>query len=104
MDVPFSLGNPDDLRDLFLNAGFVDVGVEPHAHDARFPSAETYFETIVVAAAAAMPELRDMSPVERSRLAQAVKNEMAETVEAHSDGEALVYPVAVNILTARKAA
>jgi ubiquinone/menaquinone biosynthesis C-methylase UbiE len=101
--VPFCLGDPEVLRGLFVDAGYSDITVESHVHDARFPSAVTYFDTIVVAAAAADPELRKLDENQRSRLAEAVKSEMADTIEAHQDGEALVFPVEVNILTARKA-
>jgi hypothetical protein len=104
MDVPFSLGNQEELRDMFVDAGYVDVILETHVHDARFPSASTYFDTIVVAAAAAVPGMQALDATQRSALTEAVKNEMADTIREHMDGEALVFPVEVNILTARKSA
>lgn len=102
MDTPFALGDQGMLRALFEDAGFVDIAIESHIHQARYPSADQYFETIVIAASAAVPSMQSLDANQRSMLVEAVKSDMEETIRAHSDGQALVYPVEVNILTARK--
>lgn len=103
MHVPFALGNPEALRSLFVDAGFKDITVDQFVRNARFQSAKVYFDTIVEASAAAVPALQSIDAARRTSLKDAVKAEMAETIREHSDGEALVYPVEVNILLARKA-
>ena len=54
---PFSLGNPDELKQLLLDGGFSRVDIQPYRITASFPSADQFVRLTMTAGAAVMPEI-----------------------------------------------
>lgn len=98
--VPFSLGDPAALQQIFSSAGFARVEVTEHSLEARFSQAERFIELIVLAGAAVIPELDLSSPEEHEALLDTVKREARTVIDRHHDGETLRFPMHTNVVVA----
>ena len=101
MHTPFSLGDGDILRSLFVDAGFDVVEIERVGRTVRFPSPDTFVDLGVAGASAAVPALQAMDAAERAALTEAVRADMAPTLRAYADGDDLAFRLEANILLAR---
>jgi SAM-dependent methyltransferase len=97
---PFSLGDPDVLRDLLSEGGFRGVEVVECSIAARFPDADRFVERIENAYAAVVPAFMDDPDAFASYLA-GINRETKEIVEEYRDGEHVVVPMHANIAVAR---
>ena len=97
--VPWSFGDPDALRGVFLAAGFSDVDVEAHTIDARFPEPEKFIRMAVTAATAFMPDR--FAGVDLEPLMAAVAAECADDFARYRDGGALRFPMPTNVVVAK---
>lgn len=100
MAAPFSLGDAEELRTLLTDAGFRDVRPEPVVRTVRFPSPEQFVRLSVLAAAAAVPALGTMAAAAREALIEAIHTETTEALRPYRDGDALAFPLGVNVATA----
>ena len=92
---PFLHGDPDWLRALLEDGGFADVRVEERAFEARFP-AERFVENLEFAYSAVVPEFSE-DPDRFAAFVAAVDRDARETLDRHRDGDAIVFPVGVNV-------
>lgn len=99
---PFSFGAADRLTGLLRGAGFGDVEVTPTSLEVAFPEPETFVALTVMAGAAVVPELAPDDPEEREALIRAVSRDCRDTLEAHTDGDRLVFPTP-NLIGAARA-
>ena len=83
VQLPFALGNPDDLRALLTAAGFSGVEVGPLSITARFRDPERFVPLQVAASAAAIPSLQGLDVQARQELADAVQADMESTIQGH---------------------
>lgn len=100
-NVPFSLGDADELRALFAAAGFQRVDVQAHAMTVRFPQPERFVQLNIASAAAAVPALREMDPAMRAKLADDIAHELRDEMAKYIDGDMFASPMAANIVVAR---
>ncbi len=102
MQTPFSLGDPEMLRSLFVDAGFGEIDVELVTRTVRFPAPERFLELLVAGAAAAVPALQAMDATARAALIEAVRADMAAPVRQYTDGDELVLAQEVYVVIAQK--
>jgi SAM-dependent methyltransferase len=99
--VPFSFGDPIALRDLLRGAGFGQVEIEETSRVARFPDPDRFVTLTIRAAAAVMPELRQLSETEQADRFAAIERDIADVVAAHVDGDAVAVRWHANVALAR---
>jgi ubiquinone/menaquinone biosynthesis C-methylase UbiE len=100
MAAPFSLGDATELGALLRAAGFRNATVEPVVRTVRFPSPQR-FVRLSVLGAAAVPALGEMDAAARETLVEAVRGDTADALRPYEDGDALAFPLAVNVAEAR---
>lgn len=100
---PLSLGDADELRRLFNEAGFVSVRIDCVGREVRYPSPDRYLELTMASRAAAVPAMQAMDATERAQLVAAVREELAELIRQHTVGDAVVVPFEAHITVAHKA-
>ena len=100
-NVPFSLGDPAEVRSLLEDAGFLDVEVSQETREARFADADRFVENVEYAYSAVLPEFAE-DPARFRQFVRAVESETREAIESYRDGDAIVFPLAANIATARR--
>ena len=97
--VPWSFGDADALRGVFVAAGFADVEVQTHTIDACFPEPEKFIRMTVTAATAVMADRfggADLEP-----LVAAVAAECADDFARYRDGDFLRFPMSTNVVIAK---
>jgi len=99
--MPFSFGDAKALRAVFEGAGFGDVGIDEVTHPVRFPDRARFVENTVLAASAVIPELAKLDVATRKSMVEAIRSEVAEVLEFHSDGQAVEFPMSTHIVTLR---
>ena len=104
VDVPFSFGDPDEMRALLESAGFDEVTVEIVARTVRFPSPDSFMQLTFTAAAAVVPGYMELSEAEReARIAALVSEAQAVIAPFVEDGH-VVFPMRSVVATARVSA
>ena len=102
MHTPFSLGDRDALRSLFVAAGFETVEIERVRRTVRFPAPDRFVDLGVAGASAAVPALQAMNAAERAALTDAIRADMAAPLRDYSDGDEVAFPLEAHIVLARK--
>lgn len=97
---PFSLGDADELIDLFRRDGFTDVDVVDHTVEARFTDADRFVERMEFAYAAVVPEFRT-DPAAFASYLDAVSRATETVVAEHRVGDHVVVPMHTHIAIAR---
>lgn len=100
-DVPFSLGDVDELRALFIAAGFSDVQLETVSHTTRFPHPDRYVAMLVDGIIAGIPSMQQLSPEARQQLVAALRVDIDPVVRDATVGGEIVSPMQTHIVTAR---
>jgi ubiquinone/menaquinone biosynthesis C-methylase UbiE len=100
IDLPFSLGDANTLRELLHEAGFTDIAVIAETRSVRFPTPDRFVELLIQGAAAAVPMLAQMDAAARSALVERVRGDVAGWLQAHTEDGMLVTPMATNIALA----
>lgn len=98
---PFVFGDARRLHDLFDGTGFSDVEVMEETRDVVFDDPETFVALTVMAGAAVVPELSPDDPHARDELIEAIREDCADVLEAHTEGDTLRFPTPNYIVTAR---
>ena len=99
LELPFSLGDADELRDLLTNADFAEVDVVERTIEARFADAERFVDRVEFAYGAIVPEFVE----DRDAFAAFVEGVKADTkmlVEAYRQGEQVVFPMHAHVAIA----
>lgn len=94
--VPFSMADPQALKQPLEKAGFGQVEMVEHSLEARFANPERFIELAVMAGAAVIPDLADKPPEEHVALLDDVKRSTEAVVAAHRDGDVLKFPMHAN--------
>lgn len=97
-DRRLSLGDAGELASLLESAGFRSVRVETVARTERYDDAA---QIVRLHTTAIVPGFSTMDSAERDRLADAVLDEMKDTIERHADGTGVAYEMRANIAIAR---
>ena len=100
--LPFSMGNPDELREYVRSGGFDDVEVSAEHLTLRFPSPDRFVQLFVAGAAAAIPAFGAMAPSERAALADQIAADVSSQIREYIDGEFVSFPTSANVAVAHK--
>lgn len=96
---PFSLGDADELRALFADAGFSDVQVVEASIEARFATPDRFVERMEFAYAAVIPEFAE-NPAAFDEYLEAIARETRDIVEQYRRGDHVVVPMHANVTVA----
>lgn len=103
-DLPFSLGNSEELREMLEGAGFRDVTVDAATRPVHFPYSEQMIGMIIMAGAAVLPSFAAMSDADRQALVAAVAKDLEPTLQDLRVGDEIVSPQSTNIAVGHKPA
>ena len=99
--IPFVLCDAEELRDLFVAAGFDKVDIVPESITVRFPEPERFVPLAVTSSAAAVPAFAQLQAPERAALLETVRREVEPIVARHRDGDAVTFPMFAHVAVAR---
>jgi SAM-dependent methyltransferase len=95
IDLPFSFGDPDELRDLVEDAGFKDVAVFEVAIETDFP-AEDFVGRVEYAYSAVVPDFV-ADPAAFHRFADEVAAGADEMIRRHTHGDRIRFAMHANV-------
>lgn len=98
--VPYSLGDPADLRDLLNQVGYHTVQITAETCMVRFPSPERFVALTVGAAVSVLPQLA-LNGEARSALLAAVTSKVQGAIDRHVTNGAVAFPMTSSIIVAR---
>lgn len=96
---PFMMGDADDLRELFDEAGFARVDVVQESHEVRFPSPDRFVELTLLAAAAIIPP-SEMDEEARGEMIRSISREVQPELQKAIQGDVVAFPMHANIAVA----
>lgn len=99
LEAPFSLGDPDDLHHLLVDAGFASVEIIERSIEARFPDPDRFVERMEFAYAAVIPQFAQ-DPEAFRRYLDAISADTRDAVAAAREGDEVVVPMHANIAVA----
>lgn len=97
---PFVFGDERRLRTLFDGTGFGDVDVVEETREVVFDDSETFVALTLMAGAAVVPELSPDDADARDTLIDAICDDCADVLQAHTHGDTLRFPTPNYIVTA----
>jgi ubiquinone/menaquinone biosynthesis C-methylase UbiE len=100
--LPFALSDAEELRTLFLLAGFKTVAVIPETTMVRFPDLERFVPLAVTSSAAAIPAFAQLEATGRESLLQSVRSEVDATIQKYREGNDIVFPMSAHVAIAGK--
>lgn len=101
MEMPFALGDRDELRSVFTDAGFANVEIEVVHRQVRFPEPDRFVARFVAARTAGIAALQTPDDAGRARIVDAIEADMIGTLRKYSHGDEVVYPTEAHILLGR---
>ena len=93
---PFGLGDPEALRTLIGDAGFVDIAIRPIRKTLRFPSPDEFALRYAAGSALAGPVAGASEAARAAFLA-----EVDAGLRSYADGRGLAFPIESNVVVAR---
>jgi len=93
VNIPFALNSADELRALYLSAGFASVEIREVSIAVEFPEPERFVPLAVRSSAAAVPAFAQLESSAQKTLLDAVRAEVAPTLEAYRRGDKLTFPM-----------
>jgi ubiquinone/menaquinone biosynthesis C-methylase UbiE len=100
IDLPFSLGDADQLRTMIETAGFGDIRIDTLEFEAHFPDAGAFMRMNFQAFAAVLPRFAMMNEAEREAFIGVMEAETADVIARHRDGNGVRFPVRANVVRA----
>ncbi|KAB2893053.1 MAG: methyltransferase domain-containing protein [Kofleriaceae bacterium] len=97
LTIPFSLGEPGELRRVLLAGGFASVDVRPYTITARFASADQFVRLSMLAGSAVLPELAGKV----DSLVDAVQRDCADDIARYRVGDRIEMEMSGLIAVAR---
>jgi ubiquinone/menaquinone biosynthesis C-methylase UbiE len=94
----FRLAKSGELAGMLQQAGFADISDDEFLGDVRFPSADTYFSSLMDIAAPIQNLWTKLSPAQQKDARQRI----LDATEQYREGSIVALPIAVRIITARK--
>lgn len=102
--VPFSMGDPEELRALLADAGLDSISVEQVSFSARFADAKRFAPLQVQASAAVLPSLKAMDSDARLELARKVQEDVRPVLDRYTVDGRLELPMHALLAAGRRAA
>lgn len=102
MAAPFALSDRDELRAVFVAAGFDAVEIEVVRRDVWFAEPDRFVDMTVASFVASVPALQAMDAAEWARLADEVREDFCGLVERHTVGDRVIFSTETHIAMAGK--
>lgn len=99
---PFALCDSDDLRTLFMAAGFEKADILPESITVRFPEPERFVPLAVISSAAAVPVFAQLESPARAALLEAVCREVEPTIRGYRIADVVTFPMFAHIAVATR--
>jgi SAM-dependent methyltransferase len=99
---PFLFGDADRLQRVCDEAGLRSVEVSEETVEARYVSPDRFVTLFVLGAAAVLPQLAELDDDGRAELVAQVKQDIEPVLEAHTEGDEVVFPTHAHVITARR--
>ncbi len=99
LEAPFSLGDPEELEALLVDAGFRDVAVRSVSIEARFADADHFVARMEFAYAAVIPRFAE-DPDAFAAYLDAIDRDTRAIVATHRQGDDIVVPMHANLAVA----
>ena len=96
---PYSFGDPGELENLLVEAGFGSVKVEPVCQDVHFREADRFVELTIKAASAVIPAFATLDSRLQVDLVAEVTRRVAGFIKEHTSDGILTFPKYANIAT-----
>jgi ubiquinone/menaquinone biosynthesis C-methylase UbiE len=100
--IPFVLSDAEELRTLFMSAGFESVAIVPETTTVRFTEPERFVQLAVASSAAAVPAFAQLDVPERTLLLQAVQADVDSLVQMHRAGDVIEFSMFAHVAIAKK--
>jgi ubiquinone/menaquinone biosynthesis C-methylase UbiE len=97
-DAPFALGDIEEVRRLFLDAGFSQVHIRTHVSEVRFPSARQMLDGLTGAHAPVAAAIAALAESER----EALYADVAKANATYIDDDGVMFPMTGALVVARK--
>lgn len=97
---PFALSDADELRTLFMAAGFEGVEVFPESVTVRFPEPERFVPLAFMSSAAAVPAFTQLETPARKALLETVCAEVEPTVRRYRKTDFVTFPMFAHLARA----
>jgi ubiquinone/menaquinone biosynthesis C-methylase UbiE len=98
--IPFTLCDADELRGLFISAGFETVDVFPESTKVRFPEPERFVPLALMSTAWAVPAFAQMEAPHREALLETVSAEVEPTIRRFRDADSVTFPMFAHVARA----
>lgn len=100
--LPFTFERREALQPLFERAGFGRVEVLAESVESSFPEPDKFLKLAVLAAAAVIPTIAEMSDEARDELVRQVADETAPVLARHRRGAHLVFDMHSKLVVAHR--
>jgi ubiquinone/menaquinone biosynthesis C-methylase UbiE len=97
----FSLGDPAELRELVMRAGFQRVEIEPVSMTARFPGPDAFLAGEIEVDTAAIPSMQHLDAPARQAIVTAIAADMKAPLREITEDNHVVIPFHAQIANAR---
>lgn len=98
--MPYSFGDGEAVRQLFVDSGFQNVTLEIVRRQMQATSVDEFIAMTVMGASAAVPALAQASDEERAEAIAMVRQDIETEVAAVSGSDGISYPMESNIVIA----
>lgn len=99
---PFVLSDAEELRTLFMSAGFKSVAIVPETTTVRFIEPERFVPLAVTSSAAAVPAFTQLDVPERTSLLEAVRVDVDSTIQKYREADVIAFPMFAYVVIATK--
>jgi SAM-dependent methyltransferase len=96
----FSLGDPTELRELIMRAGFQRVEIEPVSMTARFPDPDAFLAGEIEVDTAAIPSMQHLDAPARQAIVAAIAADMKAPLREITEDNHVVIPFHARIANA----
>lgn len=97
---PFSMGDANELQEIFDAAGFERVEIVERSHEVRFPSPAKFTTFTLLAAASIIPE-SEMDADDRAAMVRSISSDVEPALQQHIDGDDVAFPMHAHVVVAR---
>lgn len=97
---PFALSDAEELRSMFLSAGFKTAAVTAETTTVRFPEPDRFVPLAVASSAAAVPAFAKLDAPDRASLLEAVRADVESTIRTYRETDVITFPMFAHVAVA----
>lgn len=101
VSTPFALHDPNEFRDLFVNAGFAAVEIHDVSTRVQFPDPERFVPLAVTSSAAAVPAFTALEGAAKTAIVDAIRADVEPVLSEHRSADFVHFSMFAQIAMAR---